>query len=174
MFHDLPDKLWLGTWLKFYFSKKYLAPYIPTPIHVIQDILKTIPLKDNDVVYDLGSGDGRTLIEIAKLNPTITGYGYEIDKELCQIAKQHIHHFKFENRLHILQQDIMESNLKNATIVFLYLSEKGNQTLTQKLQSEFHGIVCSYYFPLFPNSECHHTSKDNVPFYLHHLGQKKE
>lgn len=106
-------------------------------------------VKKGDVVYDLGSGDGRIVITAAKTFGA-KAVGFEIDPGLVKLARENARREKLERLVEIRQQDFMTANLSAATVVTLYLSYDGNLALRPKLMRELKpgARVVSYTFDM--------------------------
>jgi trans-aconitate methyltransferase len=111
------------------------VPYVPTPEQVVAEMLKVVKLQANDVVYDLGSGDGRIVITAAKQYGT-RGVGIDIDPERIKEAQENAKKAGVADRVRFLQQDLFEANISEATVVTLYLLPAVNERLRPKLLSE--------------------------------------
>ncbi len=94
--------------------------FIPTPADAISAMLKLADLGPEDYIYDLGCGDGRLLIKAA-LEYGVTGVGIDIDEELLQIARVAATRAGVDQKLEFKQGNLFESNVRDATVVFLYL-----------------------------------------------------
>jgi SAM-dependent methyltransferase len=116
-------------------SSDQWAPFDPTPQEVVEKMLGLAGVKKNDVVYDLGSGDGRVVITAAKKYGA-KAVGFEIDPGLVKLARENVQREKLEKLVEIRQQDFMTADLSNATVVSLYLSYEGNLALRPKLTRE--------------------------------------
>ena len=116
-------------------SSDQWAPFDPTPQEVVEKMLGLAGVKKNDVVYDLGSGDGRVVITAAKKYGA-KAVGFEIDPGLVKLARENVQREKLQNLVEIRQQDFMTAELSNATVVSLYLSYEGNLALRPKLTRE--------------------------------------
>lgn len=113
------------------------APYVPTKFSRIKKLLKLIPLK-NKVFYELGSGDGRVVIEAAKLGAKAYGVEqsylrvlYSRFKALGQNAN-----FTAKQEVYFIHGDIFKQNLSDADVVFIFLLPKGVERLETKLKKE--------------------------------------
>src|SRR5215470_15041220 len=82
------------------------VPFVPTPIEVVDRMLELAQIKTGDVVYDLGSGDGRIIIQAAK-RYGIKGVGVEIDPDLVAKARNNAFKEKVENLVEFRQQDAL-------------------------------------------------------------------
>ena len=109
--------------------------YVPTPPAVVDAMLKMAKVTDKDVVYDLGSGDGRIPITAAK-NYGARGIGIDIDPHRIAEANENAKAAGVTDKVTFLNQDLFTSDFKEATVVTLYLLPSLNEKLRPKLQSE--------------------------------------
>jgi len=126
-----------------------LAPFDPTPQEVVQRILVVAGIKPGDVLYDLGSGDGRIAITAAK-KYGIKAVGFEIDPGLVKLARENARKQGMEKLVEFRQQDFLSVNLAPASVVTLYLSNDGNLTLRPQLMQQLKpgARVVSYTFDM--------------------------
>ena len=89
----------------------------------------------NDVVYDLGSGDGRLLITAAKKYGA-RGVGFEIEPGLVKLARENARREGVEKLISIRQQDFLSADLSPASVVTLYLSFDGNLAVREQLNRQ--------------------------------------
>lgn len=111
------------------------APYVPTPQHMVRRMLELADVNEDDVVYDLGSGDGRIVIMAAK-EFGAQGVGIEIDRDLVERARFRARQAGVANRVKFRRGDLFDADLADATVVALYLWPHMNERLRPKLQSE--------------------------------------
>jgi Methyltransferase domain len=97
----------------------WLAPYVPTPPEVIDAMLKLATVREGDTLYDLGSGDGRIIIRAAEKFRANT-VGIEFDAELCNVTQLAIRQHHLEGRVRVIQGDILEQDLGEASVVTAY------------------------------------------------------
>jgi SAM-dependent methyltransferase len=109
--------------------------YIPTPQVVVDAMLALAEVKPADVVYDLGSGDGRILITAAKKYGA-RGIGIEIDPALVKKATDNAAAAGVSDRVRFLNQNFFTSDISDATVVTLYLLQSLNERLRPKLVRE--------------------------------------
>ena len=109
--------------------------YYPTPPETVAQMLRMANIKKGDVLYDLGSGDGRIPIAAAK-QYGIRAVGIEIDPKLVTEAEQLARQAGVSQLVHFRNEDMFHINLREATVVTLYLSEKLNVLLRPKLLNE--------------------------------------
>ena len=111
------------------------VPDVRTPLTVVNEMLRLADVTATDVVYDLGSGDGRILIAAAR-DRGARGVGLEIDPALVAQSAERARRLGLADRLSFRQQDLFEADLTPATVVTLYLSPDLNRRLRPKLLSE--------------------------------------
>ncbi|MBW4488846.1 MAG: class I SAM-dependent methyltransferase [Trichocoleus desertorum ATA4-8-CV12] len=111
------------------------VPFVPTPPEVVTGMLELAKVGPNDVLYDLGSGDGRIVIAAAKEFGT-RGTGIDINPELVQQSRENAQQAGVGDRTRFLQQDLFETDLSDATVVTLYLLPDVNLKLRPKLLRE--------------------------------------
>ena len=109
--------------------------YVPTPPEVVKAMLETAGVTAKDLVYDLGCGDGRIVIEAAK-SYGARGVGIDIDPERIKEATANAAKAGVGDRVKFTQADLFETDLSPATVVTLYLLESLNLKLQPKLVSE--------------------------------------
>lgn len=109
--------------------------YVPTPEAVVDEMLRLADVKSNDLVYDLGSGDGRIVITAAKERGA-RGIGIDINPERIQEANENAKKAGVTDRVEFRQQDLFETDFSNATVVTLYLLPALNVKLRPKLLSQ--------------------------------------
>lgn len=111
------------------------VPFVATPVLVVDAMLQTAKVASGDVVYDLGAGDGRIVITAAKKFGA-RGVGVDIDPELVAKAKQNAEAAGVANRVEFIEGNLFDVDLKDATVVTLYLLQEVNLRLRPKLLSE--------------------------------------
>ncbi|MDR9401980.1 MAG: class I SAM-dependent methyltransferase [Halothece sp. Uz-M2-17] len=109
--------------------------YVPTPYAVVEKMLELANVSEDDVVYDLGSGDGRIPIKAAQ-DYEARGVGIEIDPELVQEARRNAQEAGVNDQVEFIQQDLFETDLSEATVITLYLLPSLNVKLRPKLLQE--------------------------------------
>ncbi len=109
--------------------------FIPTPVDAMVAMLKLADLSPSDVVYDLGCGDGRLLIRAA-VDYGVQGVGVDVDAALLQQAQAMAEREGVGDRLTFQQQNLFETDLRAATVVFIYLLPHLNLRLRPRLQAQ--------------------------------------
>lgn len=108
------------------------VPYVTTPQRVVEHMLAMADVGDDDVVYDLGSGDGRFVITAAQQFGA-RGVGIEIDPQLVRRARSEARLAGVADRVSFRQGDLFETDLREATVVTLYLEPDLNLRLRPTL-----------------------------------------
>ena len=120
------------------------VPYVPTPQDIVDKMLELAKVTSDDVVYDLGSGDGRIVITAAqKLGAHAVGV--EINPDLYRKSSDRIRELGLEDRAHIVCEDMFNVSLSRATVVTLYLLTSFNEKLRPQLERQLHSgtrVVC--------------------------------
>ena len=111
------------------------VPYVPTDDRIVAEMLTMADVKKGDLLYDLGSGDGRIPITAAKKFGT-RGVGIDLDPERIAEAKQNAVAAGVTDRVRFIEGDIFDANIKDATVVTLYLLPEVNLRLRPKLLRE--------------------------------------
>ena len=125
------------------------VPDVRTPPEVVVEILRLAGVGPDDVVYDLGSGDGRIVIAAAR-DFDARGVGIELDPGLVAESARNARRAGVAERTRFLQQDIFVADTSEATVVTLYLSPDVNLRLKPKLLSELKpgSRIVSHDFPI--------------------------
>ncbi len=111
------------------------APYVPTAQSVVNKMLEVADISSDDVVYDLGSGDGRIPITAAKKYGA-RGVGIEIDSALIERARANARDAGVADKVEFRRGDLFKADLSEATVVALYLWPEINIKLRPKLLRE--------------------------------------
>jgi ribosomal protein L11 methylase PrmA len=109
--------------------------FVPTPQDVVEKMLDMAKVKKGDVLYDLGSGDGRIAITAAK-KYGIKATGIDIDPERIREATENARKAGVTDLVQFRQEDLFKANFKDATVVTLYLLPDLNVKLRPKLWNE--------------------------------------
>ena len=106
--------------------------YVPTPQEVVDEMLALAKVTKNDVIYDLGSGDGRIPVTAAQRFGT-RGFGIDINPERIKEANANAQKAGVTNRVKFLNQDLFTTDISQATVVTLYLLPQLNVKLRPQL-----------------------------------------
>ena len=109
--------------------------YVPTPEDVVTAMLNIARVKADDIVFDLGSGDGRIVIAAAR-EFGAKGVGVEIDPKYIQQSQQKAKDFGVSDKVTFIQGDLFEIEFRDATVITLYLSPELNLKLKPRFLNE--------------------------------------
>ena len=123
--------------------------YVPTPPAVVDAMLELAQVKDGDVLYDLGSGDGRIPIAAARKHK-IRAVGIDIDPERIREARANAKAAGVTDRVTFRQEDLFKADFSDATVVTLYLLPALNEKLRPRLLAELKPgtRIVSHSFPM--------------------------
>jgi tRNA G37 N-methylase Trm5 len=111
------------------------VPYVPTPPPVVDAMLRLAKVKRGDVLYDLGSGDGRIVITAAK-RYGVRGTGIDIDPQRVREANANARKAGVAGRVRFINEDLFQVDFSDATVVTLYLLPRLNLQLRPRLINE--------------------------------------
>jgi precorrin-6B methylase 2 len=111
------------------------VPYVPTPDNVVDAMLRLAKVGPQDMVYDLGSGDGRIVITAAERYGA-RGVGIDIDPQRVAEARKNADAAGVESRVHFIHGDLFEADIKPATVVTLYLLDSVNDEIRPRLLTQ--------------------------------------
>ncbi len=112
-----------------------LAPYVPSPEHIVHKMLEAARVKPNEVVYDLGSGDGRVLV-IAARKFGARAVGVEISPRMVQAANENLRKNGVQEQARVIEGDLLETDLREADVITLYLLTSSNELLRPILEKQ--------------------------------------
>lgn len=113
----------------------FISPFVASPLPVIRRSLTLADLKPKEVLYDLGAGDGRTLIMAAQEFGAL-GVGIELRHDLVKQAHSKILKLRLENVVKVIHDDIFKVDLSPADVVYMYLTTSANEKVRPKLETE--------------------------------------
>jgi len=108
------------------------VPFVPTTEEGVKAMLKLADVKIDDIVYDLGCGDGRIVIAAAK-NYGAHAVGIDIDPKRIQEAKENARRARVEDLVRFEENDLFQADIHDASVVTLFLLSSINQRLRPKL-----------------------------------------
>ena len=109
------------------------AIHVPTPPDVVAKMLEVAEVNENDLLYDLGCGDGRVVVAAA-LKYGCRAVGYDIDPRKVRQSKANVERNGVDKLVRIEQRDIFELDLREATVITLYLLPEMNEQLIPQLE----------------------------------------
>ncbi|MBW3625204.1 MAG: class I SAM-dependent methyltransferase [Armatimonadetes bacterium] len=108
------------------------VPYVPTPMNVVEEMLRLTNVNKNDMVYDLGCGDGRIVVTAAKEHGA-RGLGVDIDPERIRESRENAKEAGVTDKVQFLQKDLFTMDIRPATVMTMYLLPSVNLKLRPKL-----------------------------------------
>jgi precorrin-6B methylase 2 len=115
-------------------ESKKIVPFVPTPQEVVDKMVDLAGVKKGDVVYDLGSGDGRIVITAAKKGAKAVGF--DVDGDLVKESRANIQKAGVQDSAEIKQQDILTVDLSPASVITMYLLPDVNLKLKPHILSQ--------------------------------------
>jgi SAM-dependent methyltransferase len=101
-------------------AQERFSIFVPSEQENVERMLKLAGLRDDDVVVDLGSGDGRVVLTAAKLNPRLRGWGVDIDEKLVAASNAAAEAQGVSDRVHFLHQNAFDADLREATVIAMW------------------------------------------------------
>ena len=111
------------------------VPYVPSPVEVVDRMLEFADVKKADVVFDIGSGDGRMVIQAAKKYGA-KGMGIELDSRLVEMARAEAKKDGADQLVEFRQGDALKADISDATVVTLYMLPSFNKQLRPILEKQ--------------------------------------
>jgi SAM-dependent methyltransferase len=123
--------------------------FVPTLESVADEMLKLADVTARDVVYDLGSGDGRILM-LAAQKYGARGVGIELDPRLVDLSREVAREGQADDRVSFIEGDLFDADISPATVVTIYLSPGVNARLEPKLRQQLRpgSRIVSHQFPI--------------------------
>ncbi len=113
----------------------FLAPFVPSPPQVVRQMLLLADLHAGEVIFDLGAGDGRTVIMAVK-DFGARAVGVELREDLVKKTLSTVYEQSLQDRITIVNGDMLGVDLSSADVVFLYLTTSANERIKPKLERE--------------------------------------
>lgn len=117
-------------------AQERFSLFVPTPQWDVERMLKAAELRDGDFVIDLGSGDGRIVLEAVRKNPGVRGRGIEINEKLVIESREKAQADGIADRVDFLHQNAFDADLSQATVIFLWLFPEFMRLLRPKILRE--------------------------------------
>ena len=112
------------------------APFVSSPQDVVRKMLEVAKASKDDVLCDLGCGDGRILTTAVKDFGVKAAVGYEIREDLFKTASAEVQKQNLLEKVRIFNKDLFSADLKETTLITLYLTTYANERLKPKLRAE--------------------------------------
>jgi protein-L-isoaspartate O-methyltransferase len=113
----------------------FISPFVASPESVIKRLLTLADLKPGELLYDLGAGDGRTII-IAAREFGARAVGIELRDDLAKQTLKKISDLGLGERVKIVHDDLFKIDLRQADVIYLYLTTSANDKIRPKLENE--------------------------------------
>jgi len=141
-----------------------VAPYVPSPLNIVKKMLELAGAGEDDVVYDLGCGDGRILFTSVEDFNVRKAVGYELNPSMCGTIREKISDKGLEKRIEVVNSNFFLADLSPASLITIYLTTSGNTKLKPKFEKELKGgaRVVSHDFPIHGWT----TAKPGEPIYF--------
>ena len=156
-------------------SKYEEIPYLPTPEWVVDEMLRIAKVTKDDVVYDLGCGDGR-IVTTAARKFGARGVGIDLRADLIKHANYNAQRAGVANRVRFVQGDVFDVDLRPATVVTLFLLPVVNEGLQPKLLKELQpgSRIVSHAFPMGDWKPDEFLEKNGRKIYLWIVPERKK
>jgi SAM-dependent methyltransferase len=118
------------------YAQERYSPFVPTEESDVTRMLKLADLRDGDVVFDLGSGDGRIVLEAARMKAGVRGRGIEMDEKLVNESRATAHASRLGDRVQFVHQNAFDADLKEATVITMWLWPEVMHMLRPKILAE--------------------------------------
>ncbi len=127
-----------------------LARWDPTPLKIVRGMLELVKISPQDIVYDLGCGDGRILFMAVEEFGAQKAVGYEIRRDLCEDFQKEIQRRNLQKRISVIKGNLLDADISEASVITLYLFPTANEILRPKLEKETRcGVrVISHDYPI--------------------------
>jgi predicted O-methyltransferase YrrM len=133
-----------------YWNYQPSVPWVPTRDEVIKALVSLLNPSKGSIIYDIGCGDGRVAIAIAKEFPHVRVKCIEARKDLVEKARKNVEENKLSENVDVIEGDFFKIELKDANIIYMYLLTSVNQKLRPKLEEELREgtVIISLDFPI--------------------------
>lgn len=108
------------------------VPYVPTRQETVEEMLRMAQVSEKDVLYDLGSGDGRIVVTAAK-QYGVRGTGVDLDPDRIAEARENARQAGVEDRVRFIQGDLFDTDFSAATVLTMYLLPEVNMKLRPRI-----------------------------------------
>ncbi len=102
----------------------------------VDRMIRLADLRDDDVVVDLGSGDGRIVLTAAKANPKLRGWGVDIDEKLVAESNTEAQKFGMAERVQFYKRDVFDADLRGASVITMWMWPEMQRMLRTKILAE--------------------------------------
>jgi hypothetical protein len=117
-------------------AQEHFSVFVGSDPENVTRMVKMAELRDGDVVLDLGSGDGRIVLEAARSHPKVQGWGVDIDRELVEKSNAAAREQGVSNRIRFYHRNVFDTDLREATVIFMWLFPELMRMLRPKILAE--------------------------------------
>ncbi len=128
--------LWAGVFMVTAHAQERYSPFVPTEEIDVVRMLKLAGLREGDVVFDLGSGDGRIVLEAARMNAGVRGRGIEMDDKLVAQSTAAALNGGLDGRVQFVHQNAFDADLAEASVITMWLWPEVMRMLRPKILAE--------------------------------------
>jgi len=148
-----------------------VAPYVPSPHDVVRKMLELAEVGSDDIVYDLGCGDGRILFTAILEFKAKKAIGFDLNEGLCRNIKKKAEELQLQDKIQAVNSNFLSADLSPATVITLYLTTSGNEKLKPKLEKESRAgtRVISHDFPVKGWSPTSSAKGESFIYHAHSL-----
>ena len=118
------------------FAQERFSIFVGSAQENVDRMVKLAELRDNDVVIDLGSGDGRIVLTAAKSNPKVRGWGVDIDEKLVAQSNAEAKKLGMAERVQFYQRDVFDADISSATVITMWMWPEMQRMLRTKILAE--------------------------------------
>lgn len=117
-------------------AQERFSHFVPSDEFAVERLIRISNLRDDDVVVDLGSGDGRIVFAAARANAKVRGFGVDIQEDLVRKANAQAQRDGLADRVKFLHQNAFDADLSNVTVIYMWLFPDLTRLLRTKILAE--------------------------------------
>ena len=125
-----------GTWSRLAQAQERFSLFVGSPQFTVERMVKIAELRDDDVVVDLGSGDGRIVLTAMKANPKVRGWGVDINADLVRQSNAAAKEQGVADRAQFFHRNVFDADLRDVTVINLWLFPELMRLLRPKILAE--------------------------------------
>ena len=118
------------------YAQERFSIFVGSAQENVDRMIKLAELRDNDVVIDLGSGDGRIVLTAAKANSKVKGWGVDIDEKLVSASNAEAKKLGMADRVQFFQRDVFDADIRGATVITMWMWPEMQRMLRTKILAE--------------------------------------
>lgn len=114
----------------------YLSPYEPTRKYVSKRMIQEAEIQSGNIVYDLGCGDARILLQTIKKHPDVRAIGVDIMPKMIKRASKRVQKYGLSDKITLINSDILSLNYSDADVIFTFLTDYAMKVLKNMLREQ--------------------------------------